>query len=167
MKLKKNRIGFVYAFNPTGVESKEVIYKGDVISGLSVDVLYKIFSSDGQELLFSDDETKGFHKISVGDKSCSMTDLLTGSIDKTNKLKFIPDTELLNKANLKLEWEIRNYYTEKEEPDEDFGLIAKPYECTKEEFVYILENHIDHFDCSDNRPASTPAYFTERVETIA
>ncbi|PDY14147.1 hypothetical protein COO16_04075 [Bacillus pseudomycoides] len=156
--MKQFRLGYDFLFLPKGSFS----YKGDFIGSMAVNVLFKVFNTDGQEILFESDELKE-QKLYFDGGSCYLQDLIICSFDRENILNFEPNISLLKKfkSELQLQWEIDSYTK-----DIDKGIL-EPELITEAEFMDIMKNNIDTFDNSDNRSAQTTSYFTQEIETTS
>ncbi|PEM69336.1 hypothetical protein [Bacillus pseudomycoides] len=156
--MKQFRLGYDFLFLPKSSFS----YKGDFIGAMTVNVLFKVFNTDGQEILFESDELKE-QKLYFDDGSCYLADLIICSFDRENILNFEPNISLLQKlkSELQLQWEIDSYTK-----DIDEGIL-EPELITEAEFMDIMKSNIDTFDNIDNRSAQTTSYFTQEIKTTS
>lgn len=150
--MQQYRLGYDFLFSP----KESFSYKGDFIGAMAVNVLFKVFDTDGQEILFESDELKD-QKLYFDDGSCYLSDLIICSFDKESILNFEPNISLLKKLKGTVQWEIDSYTK-----DIDEGIL-EPEWITKATFTEIMKNNIDTFDNRNNRSAQTTSYFTQEV----
>ncbi|PGZ34579.1 hypothetical protein COE50_06120 [Bacillus anthracis] len=151
--MKKYRLGYDYVFI-----ANSFTYKGELFSGVSVNVLFKVFDENGIERLFVANELDEQRLHLKNGHSCYLTDLLNCSFDRKNILNFEPNRSLLENSGYTIQWEIDSY-------TKDLGVgFVEPKCVSEEEFMDIMKNHIDLFDCSDNYPTQSCSYFTQEVK---
>lgn len=148
------RFGYVYLLLPRDSFS----YNGDYIGSMSVNVVFKVFKQDGQEILFdsnASEQQRMYHNGIV----FHLQNLLTCSFDPESILRFELNQPFFQHLNneIYLEWEIEGY-----SKDLDVGTL-KPKEITETEFMTIMRDNRNMFDNPDNYPAQSPAYFTQEV----
>lgn len=149
----KYRLGYDYVFIP----NVPLSYKGDVMSSMSVYVLFKVFDEKGQERLFESEELEDQRLSLKNGKSCYLTNLVRCSFDKEHILSFERNHSLLEDSGYTVQWEIDSY-------SKDVGIgFAEAQEISKEEFMDIMTQHLDLFQNTDNDPAQSTSYFTEKV----
>lgn len=152
--MKKYRRGYDYAFIAEGGRSFN--YKEDLIGGMSINVLFKLFR-DGQEIFFDkEDETIDLN----GKEHCYLFDLLTCSFDRETILRFDLNTKLLNKSDsaIEIKWEIDSF-----QKDIGDGFLVCEL-ITEKEFMDIMKANLDRFDNKDNKGAQTTSYFWKEVK---
>lgn len=155
--MKQYRLGYDFILLPNGSLS----YKDDYIGSMCINVLFKVFDDNGQELFFeSNDDKLPDQVINLENgETCYLYQMITCSFDKENILTFEPDISLLRNFKYSLEWEIVTYWK-----DLTKGIVDEPMKITESEFMDIMRNNIDTFDNSNNRSAQTTAYFTQEIE---
>ncbi|MDT3766161.1 hypothetical protein [Priestia filamentosa] len=151
--MKKYRLGYDYLL----LANESFNYKNESIGAMSVNVMFKLFDIDGQEILFEDEELRDQKLYFKDGKSCYLCNLLICSIDRESIVHFEPNRSLIQKGNYDLQWEIDSYTK-----DLDKGIL-EPEIISEDEFRDIIKNNIDAFDNIDNRSAQTTAYFTEEI----
>lgn len=150
--VKPYRLGYDYLF----LAEQSFSYKEEFIGAMSVNVIFKIFDGKGNEILFESDELKDQGLYLKNGKEYYLFELILCSIDKTERLKFQPNFDLITNMNYTLQFEIVSYTK-----DIDKGFLLDPMEISKEEFMDILDNNIFRFDIIDNHPAQTTTFFTQ------
>lgn len=159
---RKYRIGYDYLFLP----KKSFMYKGDLIGATSITILFKILDVEGNEILF---ETTGNElkeqtlKLKNGEE-CYLCDLFKCYFDKelfkeSNNFDFVPTIHVI-KSSYSVSFEIYSYTK-----DIDNGILEAT-EIDRNEFIDIMENHLDLFDTTDNKPAQSTSYVTEEIKKI-
>lgn len=157
--IRKYRIGYDYLFLP----KKTFEYKGDKIGAMSIIVLFKIFDIEGNEILFEtkEEELKDqILKLKNGEE-CFLCNLLKCYFDKdkfkeSNTFDFIQAVCEI-KSGYRVSFEI-NSYTK----DIDNGIL-EPIQIEENEFLDIMQKHLELFDVTDNKPAKSTSYITEEV----
>uniref|UniRef100_UPI003F496215 hypothetical protein n=1 Tax=Bacillus multifaciens TaxID=3068506 RepID=UPI003F496215 len=149
--MKKYRLGYDYLF----LASESFSYKDDYIGAMAVNVLFKVFDSEGNEKLFESEELSDQKLYFENGNSCYLTDLIRCSTDRENILNFEPNILLIKQSGYTLQWEIDSY-----EKDLDEGIL-EPKKISEDEFMDIMKNNIDLFDNIDNYPAQSCSYFTQ------
>nr|WP_181217380.1 hypothetical protein [Bacillus subtilis] len=153
--MKKYRLGYDFLFIPKGGTFS---YKDEFIGAMAVNVLFKVFNAQGQEILFKSDDLKD-QKLYFDEGSCYLYELVNCSFNRENILNFESNISLLKKlkAELQLKWEIDSYTK-----DIDKGILEQKL-IKEAEFMDIMKNNMDTFDNSNNRSAQTTAYFTQEL----
>lgn len=154
--MKKYRLGYSYLFL-----ADKTILNGDneKIVSLSVDVVFKVYGKDGEELLCSNTDERAV--CDVVNRKVYACDLFRCSVaNKKNLYELIPQPELLNLFG-NVDFEVVGYTKE---------LLIKADSCmstsiriSKEEFEDIFRNNFESFDTANNKSAQVPAYFTQEV----
>ncbi|MCI0767284.1 hypothetical protein [Bacillus sp. TL12] len=149
----KYRLGYDYVFIP----NEPFSYKGDVMSSMSVYVLFKVFDEKGQERLFESEGLEDQRLSLKNGESCYLTNLVKCSFDKESIVSFERNHSLLENSGYTIQWEIDAY-------SKDVGVgFAEAQEISPEEFMDIMTQYLDLFDNTDNYPAQSTSYFTEKV----
>lgn len=159
--IRKYRLGYDFLFLP----NRTFKYKGELIGGTSIMVLFKIYDMNGNEILF---ETEGEElkeqtiKLKNGEE-CYLCDLFYCSFDK-EKFKedqtfdFSPTMNVIM-SNCRIAMEIHSYTKNIEVRK----VILEPENIDREEFNDIMLNNLERFDVTDNKPAQSCAYIAVEV----
>ncbi|PWX16725.1 hypothetical protein CYK65_15405 [Clostridium perfringens] len=159
--IRKYRLGYDFLFLP----NRTFKYKGELIGGTSIMVLFKIYDMNGNEILF---ETEGEElkeqtiKLKNGEE-CYLCDLFYCSFDK-EKFKedqtfdFSPTMNVIM-SNCRISMEIHSYTKDIEVKK----VILEPENIDREEFNDIMLNNLEQFDVTDNKPAQSCAYIAVEV----
>ncbi|MDM0701405.1 hypothetical protein ACV30B_14555 [Clostridium perfringens] len=159
--IRKYRLGYDFLFLP----NRTFKYKGELIGGTSIMVLFKIYDMNGNEILF---ETEGEElkeqtiKLKNGEE-CYLCDLFYCSFDK-EKFKedqtfdFSPTMNVIM-SNCRISMEIHSYTKDIEVKK----VILEPENIDREEFNDIMLNNLERFDVTDNKPAQSCAYIAVEV----
>lgn len=159
--IRKYRLGYDFLFLP----NRTFKYKGELIGGTSIMVLFKIYDMNGNEILF---ETEGEElkeqtiKLKNGEE-CYLCDLFYCSFDK-EKFKedqtfdFSPTMNVII-SNCRIAMEIHSYTKDIEVRK----VILEPENIDREEFNDIMLNNLERFDVTDNKPAQSCAYIAVEV----
>ncbi|HBC2034655.1 TPA: hypothetical protein I9Z65_002907 [Clostridium perfringens] len=159
--IRKYRLGYDFLFLP----NRTFKYKGELIGGTSIMVLFKIYDIDGNEILF---ETEGEElkeqtlKLKNGEE-CYLCDLFYCSFDK-EKFKedqtfdFSPTMNVIM-SNCRIAMEIHSYTKDIEVR----RVILEPENIDREEFNDIMLNNLERFDVTDNKPAQSCSYIAVEV----
>lgn len=159
--IRKYRLGYDFLFLP----NRTFKYKGELIGGTSIMVLFKIYDMNGNEILF---ETEGEElkeqtiKLKNGEE-CYLCDLFYCSFDK-EKFKedqtfdFSPTMNVIM-SNCRIAMEIHSYTKNIEVRK----VILEPENIDREEFNDIILNNLERFDVTDNKPAQSCAYIAVEV----
>ncbi|WP_415294183.1 hypothetical protein [Clostridium perfringens] len=159
--IRKYRLGYDFLFLP----NRTFKYKGELIGGTSIMVLFKIYDMNGNEILF---ETEGEElkeqtiKLKNGEE-CYLCDLFYCSFDK-EKFKedqtfdFSPTMNVIM-SNCRISMEIHSYTKDIEVKK----AILEPENIDREEFNDIMLNNLEQFDVTDNKPAQSCAYIAVEV----
>ncbi|WP_243283755.1 hypothetical protein [Clostridium thermobutyricum] len=136
--IRKYRLGYDYLFLP----KKSFMYKGDLIGGLSIMVLFRIYDMNGNEILFKK-------------KNGGLSKLFHCSFDKelfkdNQTFDFSPTMNLIL-SNHRVAMEIHSYTKDIELRK----VILEPENIDREEFNDIMLNNLDLFDVTDNKPAQS------------
>lgn len=150
---KKYRLGYDYLFLP----SESITYKNDLISDMSITVLFKIYNDNGNEKLFASDELEDQSILLKNGKSCYLNDFINCVFDKENIFEFQPNLPLIKELEGSLSWEIVCYEKGLGEGIVETKLISE------KEFIDIMRNHMALFDNSDNYPTQTTSYITKEI----
>ncbi|GAB6456067.1 hypothetical protein bcgnr5390_12350 [Bacillus luti] len=153
---KKYRLGYDYIL----LARKAFAYKGDLVSSMSINVLFRVFDDKGDERFFEAEDLVEQELPLKNGECCYLTDMLTCSFDRESILKFKPNLSLLKDNGYTLQWEIDSYW-------KDLGeIFVSPEAVEEDEFMEIIKTHIDAFDNSDNRSAQSCAYFTHEYDPV-
>ncbi|KXA05067.1 MULTISPECIES: hypothetical protein [Clostridium] len=159
--IRKYRLGYDFLFLP----NRTFKYKGELIGGTSITVLFKVYDIDGNEILF---ETEGEElkeqtiKLKNGEE-CYLCDLFYCSFDK-EKFKedqtfdFSPTMNVIM-SNCRIAMEIHSYTKDIEVRK----VIFEPENIDRKEFNDIILNNLERFDVTDNKPAQSCAYIAIEV----
>ncbi|WP_283697852.1 hypothetical protein [Clostridium perfringens] len=159
--IRKYRLGYDFLFLP----NRTFKYKGELIGGTSIMVLFKIYDMNGNEILF---ETEGEElkeqtiKLKNGEE-CYLCDLFYCSFDK-EKFKedqtfdFSPTMNVIM-SNCRIAMEIHSYTKDIEVRK----VILEPENVDREEFNDIMLNNLERFDVTDNKPAQSCSYIAVEV----
>ncbi|ELC8450786.1 hypothetical protein QYB64_002295 [Clostridium perfringens] len=159
--IRKYRLGYDFLFLP----NRTFKYKGELIGGTSIMVLFKIYDMNGNEILF---ETEGEElkeqtiKLKNGEE-CYLCDLFYCSFDK-EKFKedqtfdFSPTMNVIM-SNCRVAMEIHSYTKDIEVRK----VILEPENIDREEFNDIMLNNLERFDVTDNKPAQSCSYIAVEV----
>ena len=159
--IRKYRLGYDYLFLP----KRTFKYKGDLIGGISIMVLFKIYDVNGNEILF---ETKGEElkeqtiKLKNGEE-CYLSELFYCSFDKelfkeNQTFDFSPTMNVIM-SNCRIAMEIHSYTKDIEVRK----VILEPENIDREEFNDILLNNLELFDVTDNKPAQSCSYIAVEI----
>lgn len=171
-EMKKYRLGYDYLFLP----NNSFQYKSDLIGGLGLNIMFKIYF-DGEEILFENDELTdqefifGFNQENLISKeikqACYLSELLICSYDQKGGLTIEPNLYLINLIRIlnkdrrfSMVWEIDSYTKDIDKS------ILEPEFITEKEFNDILNNNKLLFDNIDNKVAQSTSYFIEEVNVI-
>lgn len=160
--IRKYRLGYDYLFLP----KKSFMYKGDLIGSMSIMVLFKIYDTKGNEILF---ETEGEElkeqtiKLKNGDE-CYLSELFYCYFDKeqfkeSNSFDFSPTINVIM-SNYRVAMTIHSYT---KDLDID-NLIFEPVQIEEKEFIDIMLSNLELFDVTDNKPAQSTCYMAEEVK---
>ena len=149
-------------------------HEGQLLLGLSINVLFKVFDPKGEEVFFQSEELTEQEFNFGNGKSHSLNELIGYSFDAKNGLTSSPNiSKIQHINNFTIQYEVKNYFKDVngELPEElkpfikEFGNFpcAEPEEISKEEFMAILEKNMSLFDIEDNLSLQSTAYFTEEV----
>ncbi|XZJ33844.1 hypothetical protein ACSXDC_17195 (plasmid) [Clostridium perfringens] len=159
--IRKYRLGYDFLFLP----NRTFKYKGELIGGTSIMVLFKIYDMNGNEILF---ETEGEElkeqtiKLKNGEE-CYLCYLFYCSFDK-EKFKedqtfdFSPTMNVIM-SNCRIAMEIHSYTKDIEVRK----VILEPENIDREEFNDIMLNNLERFDVTDNKPAQSCSYIAVEV----
>ncbi|MGU8438673.1 hypothetical protein ACV3OB_15135 [Clostridium perfringens] len=159
--IRKYRLGYDFLFLP----NRTFKYKGELIGGTSIMVLFKIYDMNGNEILF---ETEGEElkeqtiKLKNGEE-CYLCYLFYCSFDK-EKFKedqtfdFSPTMNVIM-SNCRIAMEIHSYTKDIEVRK----VILEPENIDREEFNDIMLNNLELFDVTDNKPAQSCSYIAVEV----
>ncbi|NGT67938.1 hypothetical protein ACSXED_17110 (plasmid) [Clostridium perfringens] len=159
--IRKYRLGYDFLFLP----NRTFKYKGELIGGTSIMVLFKIYDMNGNEILF---ETEGEElkeqtiKLKNGEE-CYLCYLFYCSFDK-EKFKedqtfdFSPTMNVIM-SNCRVAMEIHSYTKDIEVRK----VILEPENIDREEFNDIMLNNLERFDVTDNKPAQSCSYIAVEV----
>ena len=159
--IRKYRLGYDFLFLP----NRTFKYKGELIGGTSITVLFKIYDIDGNEILFETEEEELKEqtlKLKNGEE-CYLCDLFYCSFDK-EKFKedqtfdFSPTMNVIM-STCRIAMEIHSYTKDIEVRK----VILKPENIDKEEFNDIMLNNLERFDVTDNKPAQSCSYIAVEV----
>ncbi|WP_144489162.1 hypothetical protein [Bacillus thuringiensis] len=149
----KYRIGYDYVFIP----NEPIVYQGEDVSSMSVNVLFQVFDENGQERLFEEQWLKEQRLLLKSGKSCYLTDVVRCSFDKETILSFERNQRLLEDSGYTIEWKIDSYA-------KAVGIgYSEEQEISKEEWMDMMVRYRELFDNRDNDSAQSCAYFTEKV----
>ncbi|CCW06833.1 MULTISPECIES: hypothetical protein [Bacillus] len=149
----KYRLGYDYVFIP----NEPIVYKGEDVSSMSVDVLFQVFDENGQERLFEGKELTDQRLLLKNGSSCYLTELVRCSFDKETILSFERNQRLLEGSGYTIEWTIDSYA-------KAVGIgYSEAQEMSKEEWMDMMVQYRELFDNRDNDSAQSCAYFTEKV----
>ncbi|WP_253206816.1 hypothetical protein [Bacillus toyonensis] len=147
------RLGYDYVFIP----NEPIVYKGEDVSSMSVDVLFQVFDENGQERLFEGKELTDQRLLLKNGSSCYLTELVRCSFDKETILSFERNQRLLEGSGYTIEWKIDSYA-------KAVGIgYSEAQEISKEEWMDMMVQYRELFDNRDNESAQSVAYFTEKV----
>lgn len=161
-EMKQYRLGYDYFFIPN--DSFE--YKNELIGGLSLNIMFKIYF-DGEEMLFGSDELRDQEFVFGKEKgeTCYLSELIICSYSSKNGLTIEPNLRLINQIRLlnenkrfSMAWEVDSYTK-----DIDKGIFLEPKFIKENEFYDILNNHKSLFDNLDNRSAQNTSYSAEEI----
>ena len=159
--IRKYRLGYDFLFLP----NRTFKYKGELIGGASIMVLFKIYDVNGNEILFETEEEDLKEqplKIKNGEE-CYLCDLFYCSFDK-DKFKedqtfdFSPTMNVIM-SNCRITMEIHSYTKDIEVRK----VILEPENISREEFNDIMLNNLERFDVTDNKPAQSCSYIAVEV----
>lgn len=149
----KYRLGYDYVFIP----NEPIVYKGEDVSSMSVDVLFQVFDENGQERLFEGKELTDQRLLLKNGSSCYLTELVRCSFDKETILSFERNQRLLEGSGYTIEWAIDSYA-------KAVGIgYSEAQEMSKEEWMDMMVQYRELFDNRDNESAQSCADFTEKV----
>ncbi|HAT4309405.1 TPA: hypothetical protein I9080_003262 [Clostridium perfringens] len=159
--IRKYRLGYDFLFLP----NRTFKYKGELIGGTSIMVLFKIYDMNGNEILFEiegEELKEQTIKLKNGEE-CYLCDLFYCSFDK-EKFKedqtfdFSPTMNVIM-SNCRIAMEIHSYTKNIEVRK----VILEPENIDREEFNDIILNNLERFDVTDNKPAQSCAYIAVEV----
>ncbi|MBU4642859.1 hypothetical protein INP75_29425 [Bacillus toyonensis] len=151
--MMRYRLGYDYVFIP----NEPIVYKGEDVSSMSVDVLFQVFDENGQERLFEGKELTDQRLLLKNGSSCYLTELVRCSFDKETILSFERNQRLLEGSGYTIEWKIDSYA-------KAVGIgYSEAQEISKEEWMDMMVQYRELFDNRDNESAQSVAYFTEKV----
>ena len=145
--IRKYRLGYDYLFLP----KRTFKYKGDLIGGISIMVLFKIYDVNGNEILF---ETKG-EELKEQTIKCSFDKEL---FKENQTFDFSPTMNVIM-SNCRIAMEIHSYTKDIEVRK----VILEPENIDREEFNDILLNNLELFDVTDNKPAQSCSYIAVEI----
>ena len=159
--IRKYRLGYDFLFLP----NRTFKYKGELIGGTSIMVLFKVYDMNGNEILF---ETEGEElkeqtiKLKNGEE-CYLSDLFYCSFDKelfedNQTFDFSPTINVII-SNCRIAMEIHSYTKDIEVKK----VILEPENIDREEFNDIMLNNLERFDVTDNKPAQSCSYIAVEV----
>ncbi|MED4700533.1 hypothetical protein P9436_15840 [Lysinibacillus capsici] len=155
--MKKYRLGYDYVF----LADTPFMYKGVNIGATSVNVLFKVFDTKGNEKLFESENELNEQKIDFGNgNSCYLFEFIRCFIDTENVLNFEPNIKLLREfgCSYTLQWE-KTSYTK----DILINGVLNPEDVSEVEFMELMKNNMELFDIRDNYPAQTTSFFTQEI----
>lgn len=149
------RLGYTRLFLTKGIEHIE--YNNDKINSIGLDIVIMPFDKEGNEFLFEGEKAEQRLYFENGD-SAFLSDFYNVYFDKNSKNLFTVELnqKLCFLSGYDFKYKITNYwYYEKE--------LGYPIEITEKEFINLLKFNIDKWDCTDNYPTQSNAYFIEEV----
>lgn len=152
--MKRYRLGYDFAFYPR----PSITYNGEVIGGMSIDVVFRIYGSSGEEMLFGSDDIQN-QQLETEKGSVYVQHLLLGYFDQKDIYRLKPNVALMEKHNLNLtiQWDIHGY-------SKEIGTTVLDQVFIEEsEFTEIMRVHADAFDHEDNRPVETTSFFKQEI----
>ncbi|WP_283690475.1 hypothetical protein [Clostridium perfringens] len=160
--IRKYRLGYDYLFLP----KKPFMYKGDLIGGTSIMVLFKVYDMEGNEILFESEEGELKEqklKLRNGEE-CYLCDLFYCCFDKElfkeNKTFDFSPTMNVIMSNCRVAMTIISYT--KDLKIKNF--ILEPVQIEDKEFNDIMLNNLDLFDVTDNKPAQSTSYIAQEIK---
>lgn len=158
---KKYRLGYDYLF----LSNESFLVKEELISGLSINVLFKVFDKNGNEVLFESDELIDQRLYFENGNSCYLSEFFRCFFDEKEGFVLEPNILLLRESTYTISTEINSYMKDINTGEKYMGLdISEPCKISKEEFEYILFDNKKQFDNSDNYPAQSTSYFTYELK---
>lgn len=157
--MKKYRLGYDYLF----LANKSFDYKGDFIRTMAINVLFKVFDEDKNEMLFESDNLEDQRLYFKNRNSCYVSDLYNCFIDKNYIFKLIPNISLLKESGYTVKTSIYSY-TKAIDKGISKGIFLEPEIIEEDEFKDIMKNNINLFINATNSPAQSTSYFTEEVK---
>lgn len=159
--IRKYRLGYDFLFLP----NRTFKYKGELIGGTSIMVLFKIYDVNGNEILFETEEEELKEqplKLKNGEE-CYLCDLFYCSFDKekfkdNQTFDFSPTMNVIM-SNCRIAMGIHSYTKDIEVKK----VILEPENIDKEEFNDIMLNNLERFDVTDNKPAQSCSYIAVEV----
>ncbi|MHC9414645.1 hypothetical protein [Clostridium perfringens] len=158
LKKRKYRLGYEYAFIPRRLFK----YKDDVIDSISIIILFNIYDTSGNEILFeSEGEEFREQKIKINDfgeyylfelLECFFHEAL---IDEENLFRFIPSIQLIESGYI-LSFEVSKF-------NKDIILndgFTKSIEIEEAEFNEIMERNLGIF----KNKTRVKSYVTQEAE---
>lgn len=140
------------------IETKE-----EIISGLSIMVMFKLFDQSGKEILFDSKTQDEILLDQLPTGRVYACDLVKCSYDPKAVVKIEAKNKWIKELfgdSLTIDWEIIRY-------QKDVMIAsntAEQREITKEEFMKIAKTYSDRFNNSDNQNAQTTAFMKAKIE---
>lgn len=153
----KYRLGYDRLFLTKHPE--QIDYKGKIIDSIMLDIIILIFDKDGNEFLFEDDKMTEQRLYFENGDSAYVSEFYKVYFDRKNQFLVKANQALQLISGYTFKYKIQDYwYYDNQSHD--------PTQISEEEFRCILKDNIDKWDCSDNAPTQSTAYFTEEVKEI-
>lgn len=161
------RLGYDQLF----LASPEVRKGNETITALSILLQYKLYDIENDlEILFTGEDLEdqsigkemGWYSEEAGIPHMQLKDVFMSNFIECSFYKYsknyikmnILEDKLKNRG-YRLEYKIAEYY---KDIDEDG--ISIPTKILKEDFIKIIEDNLNNFDNTNNRPTQTSAYET-------
>lgn len=152
----KYSLGYDYMF----LAWDSFMYDGELIGGMSLDVLFHITDKNGEEVYFEnmleciDKPIAELKNIDQLRNKVYLYDLYQCSYDKDEEFVFTPTKHMKYFPCAGISIEIMRFYKDLKE-----GCSFYPVEISEAEFRKIIKEHPENFDNSDNISAQTGSYF--------
>ncbi len=158
--IRKYRLGYDYLFLP----KRTFKYKNELIGGISIMVLFKVYDMNGNEILFETEEELKEQTLKLKNgEECYLCDLFYCSFDKelfkdNQTFDFSPTINVIM-SNCRIAMEIYSYTKDIEVRK----VILEPENIDREEFNDIMLNNLELFDVTDNKPAQSCSYIAVEI----
>ncbi len=145
--IDKQRLGFAYYL----LADKDFLYHDQLISGIALEVGYRIYDLDGNELFFTEEQVANQH-FDFDGTTLKIRDIIQCHYVSDGKIEFVRDVESLEVLqDYVITYEAIEYFEilEREKSGIRYLVNAKiPFEV----FTNILEGYSSNFKAQENKP---------------
>lgn len=164
--MKKYSLGYDYTMTASDFNSSdELIWNGERIGSVVVNVLFHLMDENGKEIFFEGDETDYNY---LPDQPITLTNgeqaylyqLFMCSYNEEEGFEINPNIEKVRHLKNSMQFEVHSYCKDVYESE----YMCESIEITKEELMEIITKNKRFFDNPDNVSAQTCSYFTQEIK---